>query len=216
MNRTKIEWTSWTWNPCVGCYGPGGTREKPNNCKYCYGKRIAKRFFKDNPDFEPRFYPERLKEPYWVKKPSKIFVCSMADLFGDWVPDLWIEAVMATALENPRHIFQFLTKNPKRYLEFKGFKDIRNAWLGTTITTYDLENRERLLSLRNLSYENYKFVSIEPLLGNVSKLNLNGIDLCIVGAMTGPNAIEPKKEWIDSIKHNNIFWKNNIKKYLPK
>ena len=110
MNKTKIEWTNWTWNPVVGC---------KHNCWYCYGKRIAKRFFKDNPNYEPKFYPERLKEPYTLKKPSKIFVCSMADLFGDWVKMNWIERVIKVVKENPQHTFQFLTKNPKRYLEFE-------------------------------------------------------------------------------------------------
>ena len=215
MNRQgkrKIEWCDYTWSPVVGCYGPGGTKEKPNNCKYCYAKRIAKRFFKDNPDFEPRFYPERLKEPYWVKKPSKIFVCSMADLFGDWVPDLWIEAIMATAFENPRHIFQFLTKNPKRYLEFK-FPD--NCWLGVTLTGEDIFSDMVRDAYMDGIKNNKIFVSIEPLLGHIGEYaKLKKYDLCVIGAMTGPNAVVPKKEWIDSIKHKNIFWKENIKKYL--
>lgn len=211
MNRTKIEWADYTFNPVVGCYGPDGTKEKPNNCKYCYAKRIAKRFFKDNPDFEPRFYPERLKEPYWVKKPSKIFVCSMADLFGDWVSSFWIDDILEVVRNNPRHTFQFLTKNPKRYLEFD-FPE--NCWLGATIESEDFFYRKGFLGIKKIKNNNYTFVSIEPILGEFSPIFFQNLDLVIVGAMTGPNAIVPKKEWIKSIKHPNIFWKNNIKKYL--
>lgn len=197
MNKTKIEWTDYTWNPVVGC---------KNNCWYCYGKRIAKRFFKDNPNYEPKFYPERLEEPYKLKKPSKIFVCSMADLFGDWIHENWIRRIILVATRNPQHTFQFLTKNPKRYLEFEFPK---NCWLGLTMTEPRIDNLEYLLQK-----DNYKFVSCEPLLADMSSMMFDNVDLVIVGAMTGPKAIKPKKEWINSVKHPNIFYKNNIKKYL--
>jgi len=203
MNKTKIEWTNYTWNPVVGC---------KHNCWYCYGKRIAKRFFKDNPNYEPKFYPERLNEPYKLKKPSKIFVCSMADLFGDWVSRKWIEAVIKVAKDNPQHTFQFLTKNPKRYLEFEFLK---NCWLGITIDGTE----EKMIAQKKIEYlcekrTNHTFISFEPLLGSMALLDISRINWIIVGAMTGPKAIKPKKEWIDSIKHPNIFYKNNIKKYL--
>lgn len=197
LNNTKIEWTNKTWNPVVGC---------KHNCSYCYAKRLNKRFAKNNPDFEPKFYPSRLNDPYKIKKPSKIFVCSMADLFGEWVPKEWIESVIKVVKENPQHTFQLLTKNPKRYSEFS-FPD--NCWFGTTI---DVVNQARLNDLKKVS--GYKFVSFEPLLGDMCMLDLSGIDLCIVGAMTGPNSVIPKKEWINSIDHKNIFYKDNIKKYL--
>lgn len=219
MNKTKIEWTDYSWNPVVGC---------KHNCWYCYGKRIAKRFFKDNPNYEPKFYPERLKEKLpnskitesliktrikkeWKRKdlysPPKIFVCSMADLFGDWVPKKWILDIIEVANDNPQYIFQFLTKNPERYLEFR-FSN--NCWLGITLDYMTAKGRTDILR----QMENYRFVSFEPLLSNMSSVNLSGIDLVIVGAMTGPGAIKPEKEWIASIKHSNIFFKDNIKQYL--
>ena len=198
MNKTKIEWTDYTWNPVVGC---------ENDCWYCYGKRIAKRFWKDNPNYEPRFHIKRLQEPYKIKEPSKIFVCSMADLFGDWIPKETIEKVLEVVRENPQHTYQFLTKNPRRYSEFDFPK---NCWLGIT---EDYTNQARLNYLKGKP-DNYKFISFEPLLGDMSGLDLSGIDWVIVGAMTGSGAIKPKKEWIDSIKHPNIFYKNNIKKFL--
>ena len=144
----------------------------------------------------------------------------MADLFGDWIPDLWIEAVLVTIFENPQHTFQLLTKNPKRYLEFKSLTDpeyslfLKNVWCGTTIDEANLANQERLYWLKKLPGAIYKFISFEPLLGDMSNFDLSGIDLVIVGAMTGQGAITPNKEWIASIKHTNIFYKNNIKKFL--
>ncbi len=204
MNKTKIEWCDYTFNPLTGCL---------NNCYYCYAKRIAMRFYGH---FKPTWHEERLKEPYKLKIPSKIFVCSMADLFGDWVPKEWIEKVIQVTKGNPQHIFQFLTKNPKRYLEFE-FPN--NCWLGATM---DMHKEDELYYWKILQCEiedllktgNYTFISFEPLLGSAEGLDLSKIDLVIVGAMTGPKAVKPKKEWIKSIKHHHIFYKTNIKKYL--
>ena len=198
--NTKIEWCDATWNPVVGC---------KNGCWYCYGKRMNDRF-KWIPKWnEPQLFDKRLIEDM-PKKPSKIFVGSMCDLFGDWIHKDWIKWIISIVKRNPQHTFQFLTKNPKRYLEFD-FPN--NCWLGTTIT--NRKDGWRIIDLtRN---NNYKFISFEPLLDMFDKeMNywLKGIDLVIVGAMTGIGAIKPKKEWIESIKHNNIFYKNNIKKFL--
>ena len=205
MNKTKIEWTNYTWNPITGCL---------NGCSYCYARRIAMRF---DGHFQPTFHSKRITEPHKLKKPSKIFVCSMADLFGDWVKDEWIKAIMATILENPRHTFQFLTKNPKRYLEFECLTNpkspffLKNVQCGVTI---DFASQERLNYLKQLPKEIYKFISFEPLLGNMSSLDLAGIDLAIIGADSSKGATPPKKEWINSVRCPNIFYKNNIKKYI--
>jgi len=200
MQKSKIEWCTHTWNPVVGC---------KHGCNYCYAKRMNDRFKWIKKWDEPQWIEDRIMEPYELKKPSKIFVCSIADLFGDWVPDKWIRDVIKTAEQNQRHTFQFLTKNPKRYSEFKFPK---NCWLGVTLTNSKVQSVWKLNELKKK--KNYKFVSFEPLLDYMSLLDLSEIDLVIVGAMTGPGTIEPKKEWIDSIKHKNIFYKSNIKKYL--
>jgi len=86
MNKTKIEWTNYSWSPVVGC---------KHGCWYCYAKRMNDRFKWIKKWNEPKFYPERLNEPYKLKKFSKIFVCSMAGLFGDWIPKKWIESVVS-------------------------------------------------------------------------------------------------------------------------
>lgn len=193
MNKTKIEWCDYTFNPVTGC---------KHGCKYCYASKIAIRF---TGHFNPTFHPKRLKDKM-PKKPSKIFVCSMADLFGDWVPSDWIEQIlMRVVCQNPQHTFMFLTKNPKRYSEY-GFPS--NTMLGVTINTKnDLERMEILTKQKR---QDSLFVSIEPLLDDFTGVDFSGVDLIIVGAMTGAGAIKPKREWIESIKHRNIFYKDNL------
>ena len=131
--NNPIGWTNWTWNPISGC---------KNGCKYCYARKIATRFtpknrlgddctqpgnglheirYKSQPfkyGFEPTLHSYRLYEPLIMKEPSKIFVCSMADLFGEWVPDEWIHKVLKIVKQCPQHVFQFLTKNSSRYKNF--------------------------------------------------------------------------------------------------
>lgn len=199
MQKTSIEWTDYSWNPVVGC---------KHGCNYCYARRMNDRF-KWIPNWDkPRFFPERLNDEM-PSRPSKIFVSSMADLFGDWIPKEWIERILMVVGQNPKHTFQFLTKNPKRYLEFI-FPD--NCWLGMTLTTgfddFEQNNFDYFKKVMG-----YKFVSIEPLLGKITE-DLSKIDLVIIGAMTGKNAILPQKEWIKSIQHRNIFFKNNIKQFI--
>lgn len=188
--------------------------------------------------FIPTFHRYRLDEPQQVKNPSKIFVCSMADLFGDWVPDEWIERVFNVAMET-NHQYLFLTKNPKRYnaaIEYfaneergyalsEGYWD--NFWFGTTITSQ--EDICRIPDLLKFP-EGHKFISIEPLLEPVdlTRIDLGGntwinaltgdwkcyhpyggvktieksrqrIDWVIIGQQTGPGAIPPKPEWVQSI-----------------
>ena len=193
MVKTKIDWADYTWNPVIGC---------KHGCPYCYARTWAKR---SGQSFEPHKSKD-WRKPYKIKEQSTIFVCSLADLFGDWVPSEWINDVIKVCRENPQHTFMFLTKNPKRYAEFE-FPD--NCMLGATITK---PSNDKIGSL--YGHSNQTFISIEPLLGDFTGHEFTGIDLVIVGAMTGPGAIKPKKEWIDSIKHPNIFYKENIKKYM--
>lgn len=207
MNKTKIDWADYTWNPAIGC---------KHGCPWCYAKKICNRFKMIPKWEEPKFFPERLFEPDKVKKPSTIFVGSMCDLFGDWVWPGWILSTIETCERNPHHTFMFLTKNPKRYSEFN-FPD--NCWLGATLTGESLgfnwpDDLVGDPSLHLHGLKNKTFLSLEPLLGSFHGHLFDFVDKIIVGAMSGPGAIKPKKDWIESIKHRNIFYKENIKKYL--
>jgi len=201
MNRTKIEWTDYTWNPIVGCR---------RNCFYCYARKIAMRFYGS---FEPRMFWNRLDEPAEVKKPSKIFVCSMGEMFGDWVPMGWTNAILDAITKSHWHTFQILTKQPQN-LNF--FTYPPNVWLGITIDGLESQEiMEKDLDCLLDTGAMIKFVSFEPLLGEV-KLDLDGVQWIIIGARTNPEK-QPKKEWvqrlIDEARSHNIpiFLKNNLK-----
>jgi protein gp37 len=211
MNRTKIEWTDYTWNPVTGCL---------HGCNYCYARRLAEGRLKHKypHGFKPTFWAERLDEPYYIKKPSKIFVCSMGDLFGDWVPEYWINEVLDIVTHCSHHTFQFLTKNPSRYhqFDFPG-----NAWLGITIDRVRASKTiiERIYWFQGL--DSVRFISFEPLLdfsAEIAKLIFEDPpDWIIIGAKTGPNAVQPKREWVEMLikaarkAGTAIFLKNNLR-----
>jgi protein gp37 len=218
LNRTEIEWCAYTWNPVVGC---------KHGCPYCYARRFAERGLGEygqhprGKRFEPRFLPERLDGPKSVRRPSRIFAVSMGDLFGDWVPDLWIGRILARTVTEFRHTFIFLTKNPGR---LAGFDWPDNAWVGTTVTNQqDANERIPLLWKCNARV---KFVSIEPLIGGIDLEELSGfIDWIIIGAMTGPGAVKPKQDWVQHIIEgaqwhgipvflkSNLEWPDEIQQY---
>lgn len=223
LNKTNIEWCDLTWNPVVGCL---------HNCKdangkpYCYADKLHTMRHKAymqgklqnfpqyaKPFKEPQFFKNRLNEPFKLRKPSTIFVVSMGDLFGTWIPNEWIEQVIHIATSNRQHKFMFLTKNPKRYLEFQ-FTE--NCWLGTTVEKWEEKDRVKQLMIASIRHPkcNKTFVSVEPLLSDMSNVDFTGINLVIAGADTSPGAKPPKSEWIESIFHDNIFYKSNIKRFM--
>lgn len=202
MNKTNIDWPhlDFTWNPVVGC---------KHGCTYCYAKEVNNRYGIIPEWTEPVFFENRLPEPYKRKKPATIFVGSMCDLFGKWIDSEWILKVIKVTEDNPQHTFMFLTKNPLRYFSF-AFPE--NCWLGATI---DYARYEwRIDDLWLCKAHNKTFVSVEPLLSGMQNVNFDPVDLVIVGAQTGKGATPPPKDWIYSIKHRNIYYKENIKKYL--
>lgn len=214
MNRTKIEWCDYSWGIVRGCL---------HNCHYCYGKGFARRFNQGN--FSPTFYPEKLQEPLKVKKPAKIFVGSMADLFGSWGwfdgeteihPGDVIDGILNTVKQCPQHTFIFLTKNPRG---MQGFDFPDNCWCGTSVENQEKAD-ERIPELLKVKCKT-RFVSLEPILGPVDFYSdvlgdplcrcdgcmdlarsapemwqAQRIDWLIIGAQTGPGAIKPEPRWI--------------------
>jgi len=214
INRTKIEWTDATWNPLTGCYGPGGTKERPRHCPYCYALRIARRFAggKAFPHgFEPTFHPERLYDPETLKKPSRIFACSMSDMFGSWNRDEWVASVFDMMRRYENHVFQVLTKNPENLARWeKRFP--KNLWLGVSVAAQ--ADAARIGRLKEVCPA-VLFVSFEPLLGPVTA-DLEGIGWIIVGAQTRPER-PPEREWVGSIiaaarkEGVPVFLKDNLR-----
>jgi len=205
MNRTKIEWTDFTWNPVTGCL---------HGCPYCYARKIAVRFKRAFPNgFEPTFHPDRLNEPIKRKKPAKIFVVDMGDLFGDWVPREWINAVLDVVRACPQHIFQFLTKAPRNL--WKGEPWPKNAWVGATATNQ--EEADKGIAGLATSGASIKFLSCEPFLGPISlQYEMYKLDWIIIGAQTNPEK-QPKKEWVQLLLDEAdylkipVFMKDNLR-----
>ena len=197
--KDKIEWTEQTWNPVTGCYGPGGTAERPNWCTDCYALRISKM---RGWSFAPAFHPHRLKQVTPGQRPRFIFVCSMADLFGPWVPRGWIEQVLAATQRAPQHVYQFLTKNPERLAEFNPWPS--NCWVGASAVDQAMTTR----AVRALAKVKapVRFISFEPLMGECSlvqacqTLDLSQdtwpVNWLIIGALTGVNACQPPPAWV--------------------
>jgi protein gp37 len=203
MNKTSIDWKDlgYSWNPVVGC---------ANGCTYCYARKINNRF-KMIPNFsKPQFFPNRIDEPTKVKKPATIFVGSMCDIFSPDVLYDWVEHILQTVHRAPQHTYYFLTKRPSFY-NTHHFPN--NCWLGTTIDAKS--HTQRLLQMYDYQGNNKLFVSIEPIFSDFLNVDFAGIDLIIVGADTSMGAKPPKREWVDSIKHPNIWYKKNIIKHFP-
>ncbi len=203
MNKTKIEWTDYTWNPITGCL---------HGCPYCYARKIAERFPKAFPNgFAPSFHISRLYEPARLKKPANIFTVSMGDMFGDWVPKIWIDLIFEQMKQCPQHTFQILTKNPGRInVVVSGDMFAPNIWLGTSVEKYGIDNR--IGELQKVP-RFHKFVSFEPLQGSIMS-DLSGIEWVIIGAQTNPTKF-PSSETVQSVlyhaKEIPVFFKNNMR-----
>lgn len=151
--------------------------------------------------FKPTFHRYKLNEPQKWKKPRNIFVCSMADLFGEWVPDEWIAEVFRACEAAPQHRYLFLTKNPQRYNDLMSdgkLPEAENYWYGGTRTGIDGMREHEAAMTANT------FLSVEPLLAPIERETLNALELwgwIIVGAETGnrKGKITPKREWVDEI-----------------
>lgn len=213
MNRTKIPWADWTWNPIVGC------SPVSEGCANCYAAAISKRFHL--PWGSAHFMPERIEQPASVHKPGRVFVCSMSDLFHDSIDDDHINQVFNAMACYDWHTFIVLTKRPERMADWlsenrKWFMGgcpianveywktwpLPNVWLGVTVENQDRAN-ERIPFLLGIPAAVH-FVSVEPMLGPVSLgywVMPEGdlIDWVIAGPETGPKARRCDDQWIDEL-----------------
>lgn len=204
---TKIDWCDETWSPITGCR---------HTCGYCYARRLAKRLKamgqeKYRHEFEPTFHPQELDRPGRWKIHRRVFVCSMADMLGSWVPEEWIHRVLESVLTHSQHTYLFLTKNPLRYQDFAWPK---NAWIGATVTGQDSCNR--LLPLVARASAPVRFLSVEPMLGSVNLPDDPGINWIIIGQQTGPGRLQAMPQWVEGLTrqaHNlgiPVFHKDNL------
>jgi protein gp37 len=189
---TSIEWTERTWNPVTGC------SKVSQGCKHCYAERIADRFWGDRPFTEVQCHPDRLAHPKSIRKGSMFFVNSMSDLFHPDVPEAFIHAVFEVMARCPQHTFQVLTKRSERLGEIAG--DLRwptNIWMGVSVE--DAHVVERIDHLRRVPAA-VRFLSLEPLIGPLEGLDLNGLHWVIVGGESGPGARVMKPAWVRSLR----------------
>ena len=248
MNKTKIDWCDMTWNPVTGClhgceycyarklatrftwgyavtaakaYSPGTIHEIEYPFRWNEPSRTAAGKIQPYPfGFEPTFHRYRLDDPQKIKTPQRIFVCSMADLFGDWVPDSWIEQVFDACEKAPWHQYLFLTKYPQRLCSLVNTEKLPkndNFWYGSTITGKNaLRFPGRILD--------HTFISIEPLTERMDAGlgSFGGVEWIIIGAETGnrKGKIKPEKEWVENIVNAAkltqaaVFMKESLKQIM--
>jgi protein gp37 len=195
--KSSIEWTESTWNPITGC-----TKISPG-CKHCYADRMAKRLQamgqpKYVNGFQLTLHEQELEKPLAIKKPQIIFVNSMSDLFHKNVPLDFILKVFDTMRQAHWHTFQVLTKRAERLQKLDPKIDWpENVWMGVSVESQDYAHRIDCLRATNA---HIKFLSLEPLLGPLSSLDLAGIDWVITGGESGPGARPMAEEWVIEIR----------------
>lgn len=237
MEKTKIDWCDSTWNPVTGCY---------HTCEYCYARGMANRFgtfetidgnnirvlntgstlncievrertATPYPEkFTPTLHEYRLSD-YEKKTGRNIFVCSMADLFGSWVPEEWIIRVLDACKKSPQHNYMFLTKNPSRYIELETERKLpwaENFWFGSSVTK--LSDKYTWFAEKKFHW----FLSVEPILEDLGEMDPDSVkpEWIIVGAETGnrKDKVVPERAWIENLvcecrKYNiPIFMKSSL------
>ena len=201
-DRSAIEWTDATWNPVTGC-----TKISPG-CKFCYAETFAERFrgvpghpFEQG--FDLRLMPHRLEQPLRWKRPRKIFVNSMSDLFHEDIPINYIARVGDVMRRADWHLFQVLTKRHRRMRallssELRAMGDLPNVAYGVSVEN-QRHGLARLSELRQTEAR-IRFLSIEPLLEDLGPLDLDGIDWVIVGGESGAHSRPMLRTWVVNIR----------------
>ena len=203
--KSKIEWTDASWNPTTGC------TKVSAGCTNCYAETLSLRLQKMGSKryrnaFKLTLHEDALNIPLKWKQPKKIFVNSMSDLFHKDVPFEFIDKVWEVMLKGDWHIYQILTKRPERMAEYIKSRNILSPyhiWLGTSIE--DSRVKGRIDVLRNIPSK-IRFISFEPLIGDVGEIDLSYIHWVIVGGESGEKHRPIKEEWVkDILKYCRIF-----------
>ena len=202
---TAIEWTDATWNPVTGC------TKISAGCDNCYAARFSERFrsVPGHPfetGFDLTLRPERLMQPLEWKRPRMIFVNSMSDLFHKDIPKVHIAAVFDTMEKADWHIYQVLTKRSSLLQKFinaryRTRKAPAHMWFGVSVENRQATSRIAHLKKANVSV---RFLSIEPLIASVGRLDLRGIDWVIVGGESGPGARPMNPEWAIDVRNQCV------------
>lgn len=202
LNKTNenIEWAAWSWNPVTGCL---------HDCDYCYARDIANRFYPEK--FQPSFHPDRLEAPANTNTPTQprflgdtgyknIFTCSMADLFGKWVPEEWINAVLDSIARNPQWTFLLLTKFPIRMADFSYPP---NIWLGTSVDKQYAVNRAETAfrKIKDNGFNGITWLSCEPMLERLTFGNLSMFDWVVIGGASASTKTPEYRPPFDDIMH---------------
>jgi len=187
-----------TWNPTTGC------DKLSAGCKFCYAEVMTRRLKamgleKYSNGFDITIHENELETPYTWKKSRMVFVNSMSDLFHNDVPVEFIQKVFKVIKENPQHVFQILTKRADVLLEYdnKGLLEwTHNIWMGVSVESEKFMER---IALLQQTHARTKFLSCEPLIGPLPRMNLKGIDWAIVGGESGRTPRPMQKEWVEDI-----------------
>lgn len=213
MTKTKIEWADRVWNPVTGC------TKVSEGCRHCYAERLAGRFWGDRKFSDVQVHPDRLSQPLSWKKPSRVFVNSMSDLFHPDIDHDFIGDVFRMMEKTPQHTYLILTKRPKEMLYWFNLMNaerfLPNVWLGVSVE--DQKTADERIPLLLQTPAAVRFVSCEPLLGEldlwqwlagcrkVPEIYGTGINWVIVGGESGKNARPMNERWVHSIKHQCVL-----------
>lgn len=202
MAESAIEWTEHTWNPVTGC-----TKVSPG-CKHCYAETMARRLqAMGAPGYERGFklqlHPARLQQPLQRKAPTTYFVNSMSDLFHADVPDAFIDQVLAVCQATPQHTYQVLTKRAERLPAYFAQRSVpSNVWLGVSVED-QRHGVPRIELLRQVAART-RFLSVEPLLEDLGRLDLSGVHWIIVGGESGHGARPMRPEWAEAVRQQAL------------
>lgn len=195
---SHIEWTQMTWNPVTGC------TKLSQGCKHCYAETMARRLksmgmerYKNG--FSVTLHEDLVVLPMSWKRPRMIFVNSMSDLFHHDISIEFIQRVFATMVACPQHTFQVLTKRSGRARDIASqLPWPKNVWMGVSVESAEVINR--VADLQKIPAV-VRFLSVEPLIGPIADLPLDGIHWVIVGGESGPKARPMRQEWVRDIRH---------------